>query len=447
MSSLQKYLYLLIVIFINLFIAASSFVPLGRCFHSSVLIGTQLYFLGGIDSDEIFYLDVSLPFDSKKLLWTNLTTNASIPINSAFETSCVGGQNNKTIFLFGHHKKDNDKLKYTITYTFDTINQEWSIPTIINPDQIPPVKQNINAACDLNGKMYIFGGYNPNFHKFDNDMYVLDSLKLSWQYIASSSIIQPTVRSGYTATLLPNSFIVYIGGTNGDSKCKEIDMNDISIFDTNSGTWTSMVYKTFWYLYLSDGLIVIYGGTSNNNSEVPKPSLAVLDTKPEIYKWHRAEFSGEKFDEENNLNINVYILDTKSFLWVTSASHNASSTMFSSATPSKALIPSRTIKPSRKTPSRTIKPSRKTPSNTIIPSRTTPSSTTHSNVTPSSIIPSNVTSSNAIPSNAIPSNTASLTNSTSVDNTPNMKIVAGLSSTAGATILFVACYFIYQKFK
>ncbi|CAG8540160.1 7166_t:CDS:2, partial [Cetraspora pellucida] len=387
MSSLPKYLFLSTAIFFNLFIVATTgFVPLGRCFHSSVLIGTQLYFLGGIGSDEIFYLDVSLPFDSKKLLWTDLTTNSPIPVNSAFATSCVGGQNNKTIFLFEHHKKNDDKLNYTITYSFDTINQKWDIPTITNPDQIPPVRQEINAACDPNGKMYIFGGHNPrrHFKRSHNDMYVLDSLNLSWnQYLASSSIIQPTVRSDYTATFLQSSIIVYIGGTNDVYKSNEIDMNDISLFDTNAGTWTSMIAdndnvtiqarRFHTAVLISDGLIIIYGGASNNNSEVPKPSLAVLDTKPEIYKWYRAEFSRGKFEGENNLNGNVYILDTKSFLWVTSTSQNASNSI------------------------------------------------------PSNVNPLNKIPSSTIPSTTIPSSTISSTNSTLINNTPDVRLVAGLS--------------------
>ncbi|CAG8785591.1 4957_t:CDS:1, partial [Racocetra fulgida] len=84
-----------------------------------------------------------------------------------------------------------------------------------------------------------------------------------------------------------------------------------------------------------------------------------------------AEFSGKKFDEENNLNVNVYILDTKSFLWVTSTSQNASNS--------------------------------------------TPSNATSSNVTPT----------NVTPSNAIPS-----TNSTLIKNTPDIRLVVGLSSSA-----------------
>ncbi|CAG8637504.1 3109_t:CDS:2, partial [Scutellospora calospora] len=383
----------------------TGFVPLGRCFHESVLIGTQLYFLGGINSDEIFYLDVSLPFDSKKLLWTDLTTNSAIPINSAFATSCVGGQNNNFIFLFEHHKKDNDELNNLITYTFDIKSQEWDIPTIINPTQIPPVIQGINAACNPNGTMYIFGGYNPKLKKSYNDMYILDSLNLSWkQYLASLSIIKPIIRSDYTATLLPNSII-------------------ISLFDTNIGTWTVMTAENndviiqarrfHTAVLISDGLIVIYGGASNNNSKVPSPSLAVLDTKPETYKWYSkqnigknippplayhtatlvgdymiitfgAKFSGEKFDNENNLNTKVYILDTKSFLWVSSTSQNGSSTT------------------------------------SIIPSNSATSSLTNS--ASSSITPLNPTNSN---------------NPTSTINPNKIKIFAGLTSTAGVTILVV----------
>jgi hypothetical protein len=58
--------YLLFIIY--LFLEIESFTPIGRLAHSSVLVENKLYFFGGaIDgrscSNEVFYLDVSQPFN------------------------------------------------------------------------------------------------------------------------------------------------------------------------------------------------------------------------------------------------------------------------------------------------------------------------------------------------------------------------------------------------
>ncbi|CAG8725061.1 14757_t:CDS:2, partial [Racocetra persica] len=49
---------------------------------------------------------------------------------------------------------------------------------------------------------------------------------------------------GYTATLLKNGYILYIGGTekepNGTSKETNVNMNNIPVFDTDDLTWISM---------------------------------------------------------------------------------------------------------------------------------------------------------------------------------------------------------------
>jgi hypothetical protein len=61
----------------------------GRTAHSSVLVGNKLYFFGGQDDEirslnDVFYLDMSQPFNLTFTPWTDLTTTAGIPFKSSW---------------------------------------------------------------------------------------------------------------------------------------------------------------------------------------------------------------------------------------------------------------------------------------------------------------------------------------------------------------------------
>ncbi|CAG8531275.1 20576_t:CDS:2, partial [Dentiscutata erythropus] len=328
-----------------------AFVPTSRYSQSSVIIKTKIYYLGGIDltgkgANSLFYLDVSSPFDSTNPKWTDLTSVAPIPVNSAFAPSCVGGSNNSTIFLFEHHKTNNDN---STSFTFDSTSQKWSAPT--TSGIIPPTRQEMRAIVDKNGKIYINGGYEPYISmKSYNNTYILDSLSLYWANGPNALI----VRSDYSATLLSSGVIVYIGGTN-DDRSPEIDMNSLSIYDTKIGAWSSMTAtgdviaarQSHSAVLNKNGSIIIYGGGANNYTVAPNPPLAILDTNSVPYKWsakpftstvappplayHSAQMVGEymiiafgvgilnaKFDLATAPNNNIFILDTTNYTWVTS---------------------------------------------------------------------------------------------------------------------------------
>jgi hypothetical protein len=57
-----------------------------------------------------------------------------------------------------------------------------------------------------------------------------------WTY--GSTVNAPSQRATYTATMLTNGVIVYIGGQQFG---KLIDINQISLYDTKLGTWSAMV--------------------------------------------------------------------------------------------------------------------------------------------------------------------------------------------------------------
>jgi len=85
-----------------LFFRVEPFTPVGRLAHSSVLVGNKLYFFGGANnsgycSNKVFYLDVSISFNSKVPPWVDLTQNAGIPFRSCWGTVSL---NKKEPFIY-----------------------------------------------------------------------------------------------------------------------------------------------------------------------------------------------------------------------------------------------------------------------------------------------------------------------------------------------------------
>ncbi|CAG8488600.1 17662_t:CDS:2 [Cetraspora pellucida] len=247
----------------------TAFTPASRIYQGSVIIKNKIYFLGGLNitnvgTSDLFYLDISSPFNSDNLKWTSLTP---IPVKSAFAPSCFGGSNNSTIFLFEHRRTDNVDSVTLVTFTFDIVNQKWNAPQTLGI--APPSRQNMVAVVDKNGSIYI------------NDF--------------------------------PN-------GTT-DYSLAEIGMDKISVYNTTSGTWSlktavggvAIGTRVSHTAVLSEdnSTIIIYGGASNNFTKNPYPSLAALDTS--------AFFSANKgFDLATASNNDVYILDTSNYTWVKS---------------------------------------------------------------------------------------------------------------------------------
>src|SRR5688572_5037275 len=96
--------------------------------HSSTYINNNLYILGGFGAGgKFFYLDMSISFDTlDRLLWHNLTKNSIIPPHND-ATLVRGGANNHSLFLFGGFSKNQ---KMALLYSYDTLNNSWSIPNI-----------------------------------------------------------------------------------------------------------------------------------------------------------------------------------------------------------------------------------------------------------------------------------------------------------------------------
>ncbi|KAF0538905.1 galactose oxidase [Gigaspora margarita] len=231
MKSLYSILFLVIFSSVYYFVICQD-VPSPRSKHTSALVGTRLYFFGGdnsptFTSHEVWYLDLSSSFNISAPPWHS---DVVMPVGYSFGTSCLSPIDNSTVFLIGGRtwiatSATTDYYSYTSS-VFATRNE-------------------IQAVIDNNGKIFIFGGFNYNSSIIlaYNDMNILDITNMTWSTLIQSQSVLTYI--DYTATLLPNGLIVYIGGRSGSiSNVSLIDMAQIQIFDTKSYTWSAKVMYT-----------------------------------------------------------------------------------------------------------------------------------------------------------------------------------------------------------
>jgi N-acetylneuraminic acid mutarotase len=220
-----------------------------RVGHSSVLIGSKLYFFGGIKinsfcSDEIFYLDVSKTFNIESPPWVDLTIHTKMPFGSAMNTVSLVTINDELIaYFFGGIMQDpitGKDLFVSNTHTFNPKTLEWKIPSIKGKE--PERRRNIRGVSDDTGKIYIFSGFHDAYLdlpvQFFEEMLILDTFNSTWSY--SSALNMPIKRAGYSATILKNGIIVYIGGSLDEQELT-ININHIVLYDTKLDNWSTMV--------------------------------------------------------------------------------------------------------------------------------------------------------------------------------------------------------------
>ncbi|GES79215.1 hypothetical protein GLOIN_2v1601040 [Rhizophagus clarus] len=302
------------------------------------------------------FVDVSKPFSMNNVPWT--IVQSSIPEAVSYAQSFVGGKSNDQVFLYGGERKNptNFSLNYdNIIYSFDTKTQSWKTPVISG--NTPSLRRKMQIPVDVNGEAYLFGGQDEiNVFK---DMNKFDSIGLTWSLnISADDITTPLPRSDYTATILKNGMIIYIGGweINNIGLPSYVNMSQISVFDTKSSLWGIAQAdgdligsrRGHQAALTKDGKIIIYGGVTsegvNNGTWISAtPIIAVLDTNlfrwstPQTYKMTENEpppliystsivigdymilsFGNitNSLSNPSETSSGLYLLDTRNFTWV-----------------------------------------------------------------------------------------------------------------------------------
>ncbi|KAF0538917.1 galactose oxidase [Gigaspora margarita] len=301
--------YILFVIFSSIYyFVICQDIPSPRCEQTSLLVGTRLYFFGGEtsigESNEVWYLDLSSSFNISTPLWHS---DVVMPVGYNLGTSCLSPIDNSTVFLVGGRTWIANTFDYSYTspvHKFNSKTSQWTPLNINNFNSSFTTRNEIQVVIDNNGKIFIFGGrnYNNSTKYFYNDMNILDITTMTWSTLIQSQ--SPLTHTRYSATLLLNGLIVYIGGESGSS---------LNI------SFTDMAQSVNGSTIASRPMMEIYGGStidSFGNDVNIFSDIAVLNTNSWV--WFVPNVSGTSSVSVLNLYANkIYILDIQNYTWVT----------------------------------------------------------------------------------------------------------------------------------
>ncbi|CAG8753395.1 33577_t:CDS:2 [Gigaspora margarita] len=211
-----------------------AFVPPPRAEVTANLVNNRIYFNGGWNSSsssDFFYLDVSVPFTTNNVAsmpWTDLSSIPGLIIRSG-HTACINGTN--IIYIGGFMNETDPKF----TSVFDVTIQKWSIP-VTSGNLIPIERHYIHCVSSRNG-IYVYGGGDDVL-----SMIRLDVSNLIWTTF--SGILAPLVPVGYSATLLNDTSILYIGGGTNlrlGAKFSYLSLDKLPLYNINDNTWSLVV--------------------------------------------------------------------------------------------------------------------------------------------------------------------------------------------------------------
>ncbi|CAB4426726.1 unnamed protein product [Rhizophagus irregularis] len=335
-----------------------SIIPIERSAQSSILADKKLFFFGGMSSqllssfNQILYLDVSKPFNTTNPPFEIL--NVSIPFRSSYATALFSPLKNE-VYLFGGFMRNelNDDNMFgnhiSVLISFNLENNGWNFTFTKTNGIAPENRRLINGVINnKTGKFYIFGGVNDTFTGATtnsiafNDMNIFDTISLTWSKGSAEGSPLPLI--GYTATLLSNGIIVFIGGEERPYNYN-VSLNQLALYDTKVDQWSSMRAQGITLenrsyhsaVLTSDERIIVFGGDNFLNQY----QLAVLNTKVVPYEWsvptpapplplttysHSATLVGNymfiNFGKVDYVDSNheqlpyFYILDIRNFTWV-----------------------------------------------------------------------------------------------------------------------------------
>ncbi|CAB4484221.1 unnamed protein product [Rhizophagus irregularis] len=247
---------LLLLLQILTIVKSQLLTPNVRTLHSSILVDKKLYIFSGfkdfvpnvtIEStynlnpdDRFFYLDVSKPFDTSTLPWTAIPDNdKNLPLNfftsiiSGGVTASYGGANNDTIYFINNEK---DKTLPPVL-TFNTKDNSWnSYSQQIISGERPIGRNQMRPITDYSGKIFLLAGFPfttlQGVTRNQGGMIIFDTTNLS-------CVLKDTAisRVEYSATLLPNGIIVYMGGKEPAGKPATDGFRVVYLYNTNDNTW------------------------------------------------------------------------------------------------------------------------------------------------------------------------------------------------------------------
>ncbi|GAA6104346.1 kelch repeat-containing protein [Tachysurus ichikawai] len=186
----------------------------------------RIFVFGG-SKHKKWFNDVHI-LDTQSWRWTMVEAQGKVPPLAYHSCTLFRGE----LFVFGgvfprpHPEPDgcSDCL-----YIFNPEMAIWYQP-IVNGDK--PAPRSGHSACVMQGKIFIFGGW--DMPVCFNDMFMLDLCLMEFSAVQTSGSV-PSPRSWHGCAVLSESHFLVHGGYNGNDA-----LSDTFIFNTDTNCWTSL---------------------------------------------------------------------------------------------------------------------------------------------------------------------------------------------------------------
>mmetsp|Transcript_7112 Transcript_7112/g.12311 ORF Transcript_7112/g.12311 Transcript_7112/m.12311 type:complete len:345 (+) Transcript_7112:166-1200(+) len=217
------------------------------------------------------------------MTWIRPKVSGAAPPGRGGHAACALGSK---MFVFGGANRSPEA--FGDLWSLDTGGQKY-LWTKENPKAPAGVQLPARSGATMTrvqGRLYIFGGQDPETGICFNDVVVFEPESQTWDRVAVKGGSPPT-RHAHTACCFQESRILVFGGASQTGP-----MNDVWIFDTASGEWSRPTVKgqapapreMHSAVYVEGHGIIIYGGRSNGSSAVLNDVIA-LDTDKLEWAW------------------------------------------------------------------------------------------------------------------------------------------------------------------
>ncbi|CAG8544967.1 2770_t:CDS:2, partial [Funneliformis caledonium] len=274
----MDYRLILRMISLNLlFSLFNKFVNASYLVTSPILIDNKIYAVGEILEKRFLSIDVStLSKDKSTLEYEPLS---KLEINSIFNPRSAGWKD--FIVIYGI-KDFLQMIPYMLKYNITS--HDLTSDANVGPKYDVFIEEPFIGPDDK-GNIYLFDGID-GFNIFNMETYNWYTMKTKFDAIFPKNTL--LIYKRYTATILPNGVIVFLGGL---LTYKPVSMNKIILYDTKEGKWSTFKAvgdfvgsrELHSACLTSDGRIIVYGGKLE--FQQVEPDLAVLDTSVTPYKW------------------------------------------------------------------------------------------------------------------------------------------------------------------
>ncbi|KAI9285540.1 hypothetical protein BC943DRAFT_360224 [Umbelopsis sp. AD052] len=273
-----------------------------------VLIGNKIFIQGGYTSvlnnvagpatNEMIVLPIDQSFQLSNPPYE--ADSGTMPGSPAVlgQANFYGGYNNSGFYMFGGQiSNSSGRVEISTLYMFNTTHYNWTVNPQTTGQWPEPRDSASGISHRASGSGYIFGGeplvtgsswlFNTTWRlQYGN----------SWSEVGGSA--PGGGRQSHAVAMLTDGRMVILGGSDGAGNA--IPLTQVLVFDTNAGTYTLMnatlsgsnpvarlahtVVSTF------DDKIIVHGGDGGNGKFLA--DIAVLDMKQSTLAWTVPTTSG-----------------------------------------------------------------------------------------------------------------------------------------------------------